>query len=250
MSKGNPESHAEAVDDIDQLLHVTQRVAYEDFRGKIVQDAHGTSWGSDDNHTGDIDYIAVVANAEALALWSIQAAVSGVIGNVIYDRARSAMAAMARRMRGEGGRRIKDVEAHDIAVFALALAGVAVYPTEPVRFRSADFNNTASEVSRVQGRVLVRFTESEPLYDFADGPRGRRVRVTWNRHRCTEVLLPERGASMGNIQWRTYTRHDLRPFAAEDAQAEAIIQEHWPAILAAQDGEAPGAWQSVPVPDA
>ncbi|MFD6725897.1 hypothetical protein, partial [Streptomyces sp. NPDC060131] len=116
----------ETVDDaVDHLLGVPPGVTQKAFEDHVVSSQHGTKWGTKPGVTGDFDYMAVVRDAPIVVTWSIQAAASGVIGNVIYDRARAAMSRIAGRLRRSAEPpHIEDVEAHDIAVFALALAGV------------------------------------------------------------------------------------------------------------------------------
>ncbi|MEU0074094.1 hypothetical protein ABZ027_31835 [Streptomyces sp. NPDC006332] len=187
-----------------------------------------------------------------VAVWSIQAAVSGVIGNAIYDRARSAVRRVLARARGpEEPPRVEEAEAVDIAVFACALAGIVIFPSQPAN--AAAYERPVSEVSRFDGRVLVRFIHTRERRAVA-GQGLESIIFHWHERTFTEVLMPERGASTQDMRWRTYVRHDVLPFAtfsASDwsAEDERLTQELWPRMRRELRDEEPGEWQPVPVPN-
>ncbi|MEU1601250.1 hypothetical protein ABZ468_53450 [Streptomyces sp. NPDC005708] len=234
--------------EVTKLLGVSSGEEIEMATGDHMPGGYGEAWGGQDVGGLDVDYVLVWREAQAGLLWSLQAAASGVIGNVIYDRAKSAMARVVSRFRQSGRPpRIEDAEAVDIAAFALALAGVAVYPLRPRHASESD--HPMSEVSRFDGRCLVRFTRCELQRRIVEAHRDP-IRICWRSRSITEVLMPEQGASVQDVQWRSFTQHDAAPFAAEDLEAARIVQRHWPAIRSELRDEEPGEWRSVPTPEA
>ncbi|MFJ8510745.1 hypothetical protein [Streptomyces avermitilis] len=257
--------HGEAMDAIDlivdQLLGVPpSRMPLEEATETMDLDYHASRKPPDDLGAVHPQVERVIPAprfdpelAIQVAVWSIQAAISGVIGNAIYDRARSAMRRVLARVRGpEEPPRVEEAEAVDIAVFACALAGIVIFPSQPAN--AAAYERPVSEVSRFDGRVLVRFIHTRERRGVAGRGLGAHM-FHWHERTFTEVLMPERGASTQDMRWRTYVRHDVLPFAAFPSfsdlleEDERLTQELWPQMRQELRDEEPGEWQPVPVPN-
>jgi hypothetical protein len=192
-------------------------------------------------HEGGLDVGVVIAakEAEAAIRWSIEAAVTGVIGNAIYDGARRAIARFLRRRQSSAQEsRIEDDEAIDVARFAFAHAGISLF----VR-NLGDYHPTslAGSVVRFDGRCIVRFEKEKDQGRV----RSNGVEILWERNEVFEALIPERNPDIPGVKYRRYVVNGESPqVPEEDPRMARRILDAWPQIHQTLS-DAPGEWRNL-----